>query len=88
MSYRALWLRAQLKRRQEHLSQLDRFVILAGFSAFVLALALAVLWKWELIKSWISAVSTEPGVHLSFYIVAGCAAFLWLLTEELFSRDL
>ncbi len=87
VSYRVLWLRAQLTYRQERLSKLDRFTILAGFSALVLALAGTVLWKWDLMKSWISAVPSEPGNHIALYIVAGCAAFLWFLTEELFRRD-
>ena len=88
VSYRVIWLRAQLTHREEQLSKLERFMILAGFSAFVLALLGSTLWKWDLVKSWFSAVPSEPGVHLSLYIVIACAAFLWLLTEELFSSKM
>ena len=56
--------------------------------SLVLALLGSALWKWDLVKSWISAVSSDGGVHLSVYIVVGCAAFLWLLTEELFSKEM
>jgi hypothetical protein len=88
ISYRVIWMRAQVARREERLSKLDRFMILAGYSTFVLALLGSALWKWDLVKSWISAVSSDAGVHLSVYIVVGCAAFLWLLTEELFSKEM
>jgi hypothetical protein len=87
ISYRVIWMRAQVARREERLSKLDRFMILAGYSTFVLALLGSALWKWDLVESWISAVPSEPGLHLPLYIVVGCAAFLWFLAEELFSSD-
>ena len=87
VSYRLLWLRAQSTRRQGQLSRLERISLIGAFFALVLALGGALFWKWQAVRSWVSVVATDPGGHMSLYIVVGCAAFLWLLTEELFKQD-
>lgn len=87
VSYRILWLRAQFTRRQEHLSRLDRFMLMGLFAAVTCILVGIALWKWGLVQRWIASVSADPGSNLPLYVLAGCAALLWFLTEEVFLTD-
>ena len=86
-SYRVLWLKAQFTRRQERLSRLDRLTLVGMFVAVAVVLAGIALWKWNLVQRWLTGASGEPGSSLPLYLLAGCAALVWFLTEELFLRE-
>lgn len=87
VTYRILWLRAQFTRKQERLSRLDRFMLFGMFAVAATGFVVVALWKWRIVQRWIMDVSAEPGSNLPLYILAGCAALIWFLTEEVFAGE-
>ena len=86
-SYRLLWLKAQFTRKQERLSRLDRLSLVGIFVAAAVTLIGFALWKWSLVLRWLAGVSGEPGSSVPFFLLSGCAALVWFLTEELFLHE-
>ena len=87
VSCRIPWLQAQFTRKQERLSKLELLMLVGVFSSVALGFLGVLLWKWELMRSWMSLLQSGPVSNFPFYLLAGCAALVWVLTEELFSRD-
>lgn len=87
VSYRVPWWKAQCIRKQERLSRLDRLMLIGVFVAAAMVLAGFALWKWSLVQRWLAGVSGEPGSSLPLYLLAGCAALVWFLTEEVFAGE-
>ena len=86
-SYQTIWLRAQFTRRHEQLSKLDRVMLLGVFMAGFVGAIGAAVWKWETVLRWTSRVSGETSVSMPFYAMAGFAALLWFLVENVFYPD-
>lgn len=86
-SYRLLWLKAQFTRKQERLSRLDRLSLVGIFVVAAVTLTGFALWKRSLVLRWLAGVSGEPGSSVPFFLLAGCAALVWFLTEELFLHE-
>lgn len=82
-SYRVLWIKAQISRKQRHFSQLDRIALLGAFVVVFVSVIGIALWKWHVIQQWIMNSSGEPVSNLPLYILAGCVALVWFLTEEI-----
>ncbi len=87
VSYRVLWLKAQFMRRQEQLSRLDRLMFLGALATSAVALAGIALWKWSDVQRWLASLSGGPVAGLPIYLLVGCAALVWFLTEEIFVND-
>ena len=87
VSYRVPWLKAQFMCRQERLSRLDRLMLVGVFVAAATVLTGVALWKWSLIQRVLTTFSGDPGSSLPLYLLAGCAALVWFLTEELFVNE-
>lgn len=86
-SYQMIWLRAQFTRKHEQLSKLDRLMLLGVFLAGLIGAIGAAVWKWDTVLRWMSHVSGEPSVSMPFYILAGFAALLWFLVENVVYPD-
>ena len=86
-SYQVIWLRAQFTRKHDQLSRLDRLMLLGVFVAGFFAMTAAAVWKWDTVIRWTSRVSGESSVSLPFYAMAGLAALLWFLVENVFYPD-
>lgn len=86
-AYHILWLRAKFMSKQERLSKLDYYMLVGLFGVVLLSLIGTVLWKWQLVRTWIMNGSSEPASNLPLYIVAGCVALVWFLTEEVLHEE-
>ena len=86
-SYQVIWLRAQFTRKHDQLSRLDRLMLLGVFVAGFVAAIGAAVWKWDTVLRWTSRVSGESSMSLPFYAMAGLAALLWFLAENVFYPD-
>ena len=86
-SYRTLWFRAQFARREKRLSIVDLVLSLGALIIALSGLVGIILWNWNTIGAWLTGISPGTGTQIPFLIIAGCAALLWILTEELFFID-
>jgi hypothetical protein len=87
VSYRTLWFRAQIVRRERRLSIVDRVLFLSSLGVALAGLVGIVLWNWDALSALLGGLSPASGSQLSLLVVAGSAALLWVLTEELFFSD-
>lgn len=87
VNHRALWFRAQIVRRERRLSIVDLVLFLSSLGVALAGLVAIVLWNWDSLCALLGGISPASGSQLSLLIVAGGAALLWVLTEELFFSD-